>query len=150
MLKHPPANAADASSIPCSGRSSGEGNSNPLLCSCWENPMDRGAWRATVHGVTKSWIWPSDSAHTHTHTQTAFHILFPGIKDRMRPRCHCLINDSQLLPNLLTFLTLSDSTFDGVTDKPILDCCACGTAKYRLTFYGNWSEKTHPKDYPRE
>uniref|UniRef100_A0A5F8H5A1 Spondin-1 n=1 Tax=Monodelphis domestica TaxID=13616 RepID=A0A5F8H5A1_MONDO len=42
-----------------------------------------------------------------------------------------------------------DSTFDGVTDRPILDCCACGTAKYRLTFYGNWSEKTHPKDYPR-
>ncbi|KAM7165008.1 spondin-1 [Macrochelys suwanniensis] len=42
-----------------------------------------------------------------------------------------------------------DSTFEGATDKPILDCCACGTAKYRLTFYGNWSEKTHPKDYPR-
>ncbi|XP_039767398.1 spondin-1 isoform X2 [Ornithorhynchus anatinus] len=42
-----------------------------------------------------------------------------------------------------------DASFDGVTDKPILDCCACGTAKYRLTFYGNWSEKTHPKDYPR-
>lgn len=37
-----------------------------------------------------------------------------------------------------------------MTDKPILDCCACGTAKYRLTFYGNWSEKTHPKDFPRE
>uniref|UniRef100_A0AAQ5Y6L8 Spondin-1 n=1 Tax=Amphiprion ocellaris TaxID=80972 RepID=A0AAQ5Y6L8_AMPOC len=35
------------------------------------------------------------------------------------------------------------------TDKPLLDCCACGTAKYRVTFYGNWSEKTHPKDYPR-
>ena len=86
----------------------------------------------------------------HTRAQTAFRILFPSIEDRMRPRCHCLINDSQLLPNLVTFLTLSDSTFDGVTDKPILDCCACGTAKYRLTFYGNWSEKTHPKDYPRE
>ncbi|XP_019406977.1 PREDICTED: spondin-1 isoform X2 [Crocodylus porosus] len=42
-----------------------------------------------------------------------------------------------------------DSTLEGVTDKPILDCCACGTAKYRLTFYGNWSEKTHPKDFPR-
>ncbi|XP_066489112.1 spondin-1 isoform X1 [Tiliqua scincoides] len=42
-----------------------------------------------------------------------------------------------------------DSTLEGVTDRPILDCCACGTAKYRLTFYGNWSEKTHPKDYPR-
>uniref|UniRef100_A0A3Q3ACG1 Spondin-1 n=1 Tax=Kryptolebias marmoratus TaxID=37003 RepID=A0A3Q3ACG1_KRYMA len=35
------------------------------------------------------------------------------------------------------------------TDKPVLDCCACGTAKYRVTFYGNWSEKIHPKDYPR-
>uniref|UniRef100_A0AAR2K4Z3 Spondin-1 n=1 Tax=Pygocentrus nattereri TaxID=42514 RepID=A0AAR2K4Z3_PYGNA len=34
-------------------------------------------------------------------------------------------------------------------DKPLLDCCACGTAKYRVTFYGNWSEKLHPKDYPR-
>ena len=32
-----------------------EGNGNPLQCSCLENPMDRGAWRATVHGVTKSW-----------------------------------------------------------------------------------------------
>ncbi|KAF2979285.1 hypothetical protein EK904_012452 [Melospiza melodia maxima] len=42
-----------------------------------------------------------------------------------------------------------DSASEGVTDKPILDCCACGTAKYRLTFYGNWSEKTHPKDFPR-
>uniref|UniRef100_A0A8C7U568 Spondin-1 n=1 Tax=Oncorhynchus mykiss TaxID=8022 RepID=A0A8C7U568_ONCMY len=35
------------------------------------------------------------------------------------------------------------------TEKPLLDCCACGTAKYRVTFYGNWSEKVHPKDYPR-
>ncbi|KAG7329593.1 hypothetical protein KOW79_007767 [Hemibagrus wyckioides] len=35
------------------------------------------------------------------------------------------------------------------TEKPLQECCACGTAKYRLTFYGNWSEKMHPKDYPR-
>uniref|UniRef100_A0A673GYM4 Spondin-1 n=1 Tax=Sinocyclocheilus rhinocerous TaxID=307959 RepID=A0A673GYM4_9TELE len=35
------------------------------------------------------------------------------------------------------------------TEKPIQECCACGTAKYRVTFYGNWSEKVHPKDYPR-
>ncbi|XP_036399534.1 spondin-1-like isoform X2 [Megalops cyprinoides] len=34
-------------------------------------------------------------------------------------------------------------------EKPLLECCACGTAKYRLMFYGNWSEKVHPKDYPR-
>uniref|UniRef100_A0A3P9HNL4 Spondin-1 n=1 Tax=Oryzias latipes TaxID=8090 RepID=A0A3P9HNL4_ORYLA len=35
------------------------------------------------------------------------------------------------------------------TSAPPIECCACGTAKYRLTFYGNWSEKVHPKDYPR-
>ena len=44
----------DASSIPGSGRSPGEENSNPLQYSCLENPMDRGAWQATIYGVTKS------------------------------------------------------------------------------------------------
>ena len=44
----------DAGSIPGSGRSPGEGNGNPLQYSCLENPMDRGAWRAKVHGVTES------------------------------------------------------------------------------------------------
>ncbi|OCT81914.1 spondin-1 [Xenopus laevis] len=42
-----------------------------------------------------------------------------------------------------------DLTLEGGNEKTMPDCCACGTAKYRLTFYGNWSEKTHPKDYPR-
>ena len=44
----------DLSSIPWSGRSPGEGNGNPLQYSCLENPMDRGAWWAAVHGVVKS------------------------------------------------------------------------------------------------
>jgi len=44
----------DTSSIPGSGRSPGEGNGNPLQYSCLKNPMDRGAWQATVHlGVTR-------------------------------------------------------------------------------------------------
>ena len=47
-------NAGDMGSIPGSGRSPGEGNGNPLQYSCLENPMDRGAWQATVHGVAKS------------------------------------------------------------------------------------------------
>ena len=42
-------NAGDPGSIPGSGRSSGEGNGYPLQCSCLENSMDRGIWRATVH-----------------------------------------------------------------------------------------------------
>ena len=57
VVKNPPANArdkTDTGSIPGSGRSHGEGNGHPFQYSCLENPMDRGAWRATVHGVAKS------------------------------------------------------------------------------------------------
>ena len=48
-------NAGDQGLIPESGRSLGEGNGNLLQYSCLENPTDRGAWQATVHGITKSW-----------------------------------------------------------------------------------------------
>ena len=48
-------NAGDLGLIPGSGRSPGEGNGNPLQYSCLENPMNRRAWQAIVHGVTKSW-----------------------------------------------------------------------------------------------
>ena len=47
-------NSGATGSIPGSGRSFGEGNGNPLQYSCLGNPMDRGAWSATVHGVAKS------------------------------------------------------------------------------------------------
>ena len=56
MVKNPPANAGDSGDavlIPGLGRSPGEGNGNPLQYSFLGNPMDRGAWRATVHGVAK-------------------------------------------------------------------------------------------------
>ena len=48
-------NAGDLGLIPGLGRSPGEGNGNPLQYFCLENPMNRGAWQATVLGVTKSW-----------------------------------------------------------------------------------------------
>ena len=54
VVKNPPANAGDTGSIPGLGRSPGEGNGNPLQYSSLENPMDRGARRAPVHGVAKS------------------------------------------------------------------------------------------------
>ena len=53
-VKNPPANAGDEGSIPGLGRSPGVGKDNPLQYSYLGNPMDRGAWWATVHGVTKS------------------------------------------------------------------------------------------------
>ena len=54
MVKNLPALAEDARPIPGSGRSPGEGNGNPLQYSWLGNPVDRGDWRATVYGVTKS------------------------------------------------------------------------------------------------
>ena len=53
MVKNPPANARDWSSISGLERPPGEGNGNPLQNSCLENPMDRGAWWATAHGVSE-------------------------------------------------------------------------------------------------
>ena len=63
VVKNSPANAGeegDVGLILGSGRSSGGGNGNPLQYSCLENPKDRGAWWATVHGVTKSQTQLSD------------------------------------------------------------------------------------------
>ena len=54
LIKESPGNAGDADLIPQLGTSPGEGNGNPLQYPCLENPMDRGAWQATVHVVTKS------------------------------------------------------------------------------------------------
>ena len=54
VVKDLPANAGDMDWIPGLGRSLGEANGNPLQCSCLRNSMDRGAWRAIVHGVAKS------------------------------------------------------------------------------------------------
>ena len=74
MVKNLPANsdARDAGLIPGLGRSPGGGNSNAHQDSCLENPMDRGAWQAIVHGVTNRWIrLTAHTQHTHTHT----HIL---------------------------------------------------------------------------
>ena len=62
-------NEGDLDSIPVLGRSPGEGNGNSLQYSCPENPIDRGAWRAIVHGIAKSQTWLSN---THTHTQRKF------------------------------------------------------------------------------
>ena len=68
MINNPPANAQDvgtAVSIPGSGRSPGGGHGNPLQYSCLESPMDRGAWWATVHSVTKNQTQLKQlSAHT--------------------------------------------------------------------------------------
>ena len=70
---HLPANAGDikdTGSVLGLGRSPGGGHGNPHEYSCLENPMDRGAWRATVHGITKSQTQLHRLTHTHTHTHS--------------------------------------------------------------------------------
>ena len=68
-------NVGDLSSIPGSGRSPGGGKGNPLQYSCLENPMDRGAWWATVHGVTESRTRLSDLTLTNYTCSTVTSIL---------------------------------------------------------------------------
>ena len=65
MVKNRPANAGDAGSLPGLGRSPGEGNSNPFQYSCLKNLMDKGAWRATVHRVSKSRTQINDWVNMH-------------------------------------------------------------------------------------
>ena len=65
MVKNPPANAGDVRSVPGSGRSSGEGTGKPCQYSCLENPMDRGTWQATVHGLAKESDM-TEQLHFHT------------------------------------------------------------------------------------
>ena len=71
MVKNPPAKAGETRDvggpIPGSGRSPGVGNGSPFQYSCLENPMDRGAWQTTIHGIAKSWTWLRTHTHTHTH-----------------------------------------------------------------------------------
>ena len=64
--------AGDPGSIPGSGRSPGEGNGNPLQYSFLENPMNRGAWQATVHGGHKE-SDTTEHAHTYTHAHLPEH-----------------------------------------------------------------------------
>ena len=65
-------NEVDLGSIPESGRSPGEENGCPLQYSCLENPTNRGAWRATVHGVAKSWTRLSDCAQAQNEAKPSF------------------------------------------------------------------------------
>ena len=79
-------NAGDSGSIPESGRFLDEGKGNPLQCSCLENLMDRGAWRATVHGVTKS---QNTTEQLNTQSSPPFKSLhffsFPVLVSEIRP-----------------------------------------------------------------
>ena len=96
VIKNLPTNAGDlrdAGLIPGLGSSPGGGHHNPLQYSCLENPMDRGAWQAMVHKLTKSWTQLSDLACMHTA-----HLLFAEWMNKWM--------DNFLLPLLWGFFSL--------------------------------------------
>ena len=103
VIKNPPAKAGETRDvggpIPGSGRSPGVGNGSPLQYSCLENPMDRGAWWTTVHGITKSCTW----LRTHTHTPDYTLIFldttgFPSVSVGKESACNA--GDLCLIPGL--------------------------------------------------
>ena len=71
-------NAGDLGSIPGLGRSPGEGNGSPLQYFCLKNPMDGGAWRATVHRATKSQTWLTLSLYKNKYTKMFGELLIKG------------------------------------------------------------------------
>ena len=88
VVKNTPANAEDMGLIPGSERAPGEGNSNRFRYSCLGNPMDRGDWWATVHGVRKdtdmtcNWTTTSKSLH---HTFSIYAISFINLLNKVEP-----------------------------------------------------------------
>ena len=85
-----------------SGRSPGGGKDNPLQYSCLENPMDRGAWQATVHRVAKSQTRLSDFIHTHTHKPADGHCSHQSKR--------CLLLGRKAMTNLDGILKSRDIT----------------------------------------
>ena len=104
VVKNPPANAGDAEdagSIPGLGRSPRGGNGNPVQYSCLGNPMDRGAWLATVLRVAKSRTWLSDWAHTQAKSRVKLYkIIKVSVKAIHRSP---LPPPSQALPKLASY-----------------------------------------------
>ena len=79
VVKNLPANVGDAGLIPVLERFPEEGNSNPLKYSCLGNPMDRGAWRGTVHGVAKE-SDRSEATRTTTGNYTQYLVIISNGK----------------------------------------------------------------------
>ena len=124
MVKNSPANAGDMSSIPGSGRSPGGGHGHPVPYSCLENPMDRGAWRARVLGLTKSQTRLKRTEHALTgRSDHAYLTPFSQDLGTRTPTPSCFTGCNRPLPCYICALShLSRVRLCNPTD-----CSACST-----------------------
>ena len=117
VIKKLPANDGDVGSIPQSGRSPGR-NGKPLQYSCLGNLMDRGGWRATVHGVSKSWTRLSDRAHRQAHLRCAGHQVKTVNKSRLF--CEFINPPLQVIGSIIYIFSTSMKEIEENTKKCIL------------------------------
>ena len=108
-------NAGDLGLIPELGRSPGGGHGNPLQYSCLENPMDRGAWRSTVHGVTESRTGLIASVLTHAHTRLSF-----SSDDGKRSECRKSTSTSRIQISSISVPGMDHSKMEG---GPVSSTC---------------------------
>ena len=135
VVKNLPANAGDIRNmglIPGSERSPGGGHGNPLQCSCLENPMDKGAWRAAVHRITKSQTQLKQlGMHTHTSFNTAqFQVT---VDDQLRQ--HSNMTCPACLSHLHASLTF---TSVGPASRTLAIFPPPTSVKYFLLYQSGW------------
>ena len=121
LVKNPPAHAedtTDVSSTSVLGRFPGEGNGNPLQYSCLENSMDKGAWRATAHGVTKSQRWLCITQH-----RTYFIVQFSSATQSCQTLCEPIDCSMPLFPVHHQLLEHAQAHVHWVGDNHFILCC---------------------------
>ena len=123
-------NEGDLGSIPGSGRSPGEGNGNPFQYSCLENPMDGGAWYATVHGVAKSRTRLGNFTFTFTWSLEVFHCTLLADAVNCPQQTICVPKSSPLVePRRVTthpgFVTIVNAFCTSL----IINGCCCSVTK---------------------
>ena len=142
MVKNPPINAGDISDmglIPESGRSPGGGHGNPLQYSYLENPRDRGAWWATVHGVTKSWTQVKQLSK-----QAYMYVYLIHFAVHLKQTQHCKSTKFQWKNYLKTMVTPSDPPRTLWQED-----ASSGYMFYWCHWAGTWAvEKDHPAWHP--
>ena len=141
--------AGDRSSILGSGRSYGEGNGNPLQYSCLENPMDRGAWQATIHRVAKSWTQLSDWAQGRLSNINFLQFWRLGIlrsncqKIQLLVRTHFLVWRWQSSPCILTW----HNSVRGSKPLWISSCDDINPIAWALPSWPNYLPKASPANH---